>query len=800
MKLNIKKVALATTAAISFSLIAAVPANATNRTYTAATAPATTAALGATYIPVTFGAISANIDAACAITITPTLTVGANTAFGTAVVTGSELTTTAGWAFTATGTGAITLTAATDYAGATKLLTDGKLVGRILITNTVNSASRTITLTTTATGAGCANIADITSTAVITTAATVDNWSVSSNAITSGATAVVQTGTSSASTTFTSGGAGFTDTATDAGKIIICNEDGLVGTVSTVESTTSATLTVASPTQTNGVPCAAWWIGKPATTVVKSGVIAGAITGMSVKSGGLAAIYLTGNRTQQTVTTTTAKIEANGVSLGTAPLAAKTTDMGIYLPFTAPLTAGTYNTKITVSSAGTVAEATVLDFTLTVAASATLAPSASTSYMTAAGLDGAAAAGGTGAAASATTNAIPRTAVKTVGRSVAQIKVSLFKDDGSADATAHTVSCIVSGVGFCFVNATADTYAAATARSATNTSANAIRYVFVGTDGTAGTGTVTVSVTHASTAVETTLGTHSYTTYGDVAKLEVSTTNGSVGKAATTTGGASTTRVAAEATLGLLGTATTIPAFIVKATDSSGRAANATALPTVTSGNGLAVVSGTCALDGGYTATAADVDYKSSTNGVGFYNCNFTGAANAVSGSKATLTISIVDPADATKTISTTIAVTIGGSVSTETIAFDKTSYAPGEAMVITRTAKDSAGNPVADGSSSPIVGFTKAVGGTAPAAGFYSAGVSASSTTVAKSKVFAPTVPGAFSALATSGNAAASALTASSSVTDANAGLLTQIDALNAKIVALNALIAKIMKKLGVK
>ena len=36
--------------------------------------------------------------------------------------------------------------------------------------------------------------------------------------------------------------------------------------------------------------------------------------------------------------------------------------------------------------------------------------------------------------------------------------------------------------------------------------------------------------------------------------------------------------------------------------------------------------------------------------------------------------------------------------------------------------------------------------------------------------------------------------------ITDANAGLLTQIDALNAKIVALNALIAKIMKKLGVK
>ena len=42
--------------------------------------------------------------------------------------------------------------------------------------------------------------------------------------------------------------------------------------------------------------------------------------------------------------------------------------------------------------------------------------------------------------------------------------------------------------------------------------------------------------------------------------------------------------------------------------------------------------------------------------------------------------------------------------------------------------------------------------------------------------------------------------ITAASSVVDGNAALLTQIDALNAKIVALNALIAKIMKKLGVK
>jgi len=582
----------------------------------------------------------------------------------------------------------------------------------------------------------------------------------------------------------------------DAGLGVWIQEDGYLGKVVTSTVNTAVLDTVVATITAATAACK----GTVATTVTQSGIVADAITGMAVKTGAAGLLNIRGNAVV-TGTAGNARFLVNGVQIGAANVTTAATDGGILLPFTAPLTAGTYVGQVQITDGGTWAEAISQTFTLTVTASAVLAPAASTSYMTAAGLDGAAAGAGTGDAASATTNAIPRTAVKTVGRSFAQIKVSLFKDNGSTDTSSNTVSCIVSGVGFCIVNQTPDTYAAATARSATETSSVAVRYVHVGTDGTSGTGTVTVSVTGGVSAVETTLGTHTYTAYGDVAKLEVSTTNATIGKAATATGGASATRVAAEDTLGLLGVATTLPAFIVKATDSAGRVANAAAVPTVTSGNGLAVVSGTCVLDGGLTATVADADYKSSYNGVGYYNCNFTGAANAVSGSKATLTISIADPADATKKISTTLDVTIGGSISTETIAFDKTAYAPGEGMVITRTAKDSAGNPVADGSSSPSVSFSKAVGGTSPVAGgFYKGGVSASSTTVAKAKTFAPTVPGAFSALATSGNAAASSLTASSSVTDANAGLLTQIDALNAKIVALNALIAKIMKKLGVK
>jgi len=635
---------------------------------------------------------------------------------------------------------------------------------------------------------------------VVPARATVTAFTISKDSASSGVLRCAQTLTSNAAVTLVANaGVCFSNTLTPAGTGVWGPEDGLLGKIltnTTADGGVGATLVAASPAQ--AAAPAAFYTGVVASTVTQSGIVADAITGMSVKTGALGLLSIRGNA----VATTALKgrILVNGVQIGVSDLTAVTTDTGLIIPFTAPLTAGTYAASVQVVDGANYSEAITQAFTLTVAASATLAPSASTSHMTAAGLDGAAAAGGTGAAASSTTNAIPRTAVKTLGRSIAQIKVSLFKDDGSADATAHTVSCIVSGVGFCFVNAAADAYQAATARSATNTSANALRYVHVGTDGTAGTGTVTVSVTHASTTVETTLGTHSYSTYGDVAKLEVSSTLGSIGKANTTTGGASATRVAAELTLGLLGAGSTMPAFIVKATDSSARVATATAVPTIASSNGLAVVTGTCALDGGYTATAADIDYKSSTNGVGFYNCNFTSAANAVSGSKSTLTISIVDPADAAKKISTTIDVTIGGSVSTETLAFDKTSYAPGEAMIITRTAKDSAGNPVADGTASPVVTFSKAIGGSAPAAGFYKSGVSASAASIAKSGAFAPTVPGAFSVLATSSATGTPAITAASSVSDANAGLLTQIDALNAKIVALNALIAKIMKKLGVK
>ena len=167
----------------------------------------------------------------------------------------------------------------------------------------------------------------------------------------------------------------------------------------------------------------------------------------------------------------------------------------------------------------------------------------------------------------------------------------------------------------------------------------------------------------------------------------------------------------------MLEDATTRPAFIVASTDAVGRPATG-ATPTIVSSATTVVASGACTRDNG--ADAAQVGASSSSNGVGIFNCSFTTAATSKSGDKATLTIRIVDPANALAFITTTLDVTVGGGVSTETLAFDKATYATGEPLVVTRTAKDSAGNPVADGTVSPAVTFNRAFGGTPAGSGLY--------------------------------------------------------------------------------
>jgi len=588
-----------------------------------------------------------------------------------------------------------------------------------------------------------------------------------------------------------------TGTATQA---ITTNHDTIeviVGGASLVQAASG--LGTATGTQTTGSQSAvAVWLPAASDNTGRYSVTA---TGATIV-GAYAGASVTDAATANTYTSATGITKNNGVDYATGftyagarTVTAATVTSDASDSFIVQMTSTVAATAtLTVKSINATTGVTTTLYTATVTYGVTpdLSLGLSTAYMTTPTTGG--------SSASSTTNAVARTAVKTLQTGIAQVKVTLMKSDGTTDARAHAVTASVAGSGMVLVDTTADTPGTAF-RTSTNSSTNNIRYVHINADGTAGTGTITVTVTHAVTGVTSTLGTFTVTSYGDATKIAVSTTNFTIGKSGgDTTGQAATTRNSTgEVTnAGALNDSTTTPAFIIKATDANGNVAALASNPTIVSSDLLVVSSGTCATDGGQ-----DTTYSSSILGFGYYNCAFTTAATAKSGGKATLTIRTPDPADATLYLTTTLVVTVGGTIgtATETLSLDKLSYVNGEQLVVTRAATDSSGNPVADGTASPQVTFNKAVGGTATIpAGTYVGGKSANATSAAKSTTFAPSTPGAFVALATSGNTAATALTATSSVIDANAGIATQIDALNAKIVALNALIAKIMKKLGVK
>ena len=487
------------------------------------------------------------------------------------------------------------------------------------------------------------------------------------------------------------------------------------------------------------------------------------------------------------VTTNIIDMSINGVivqsdtTLGTAATAVTATRN---LP--SPTVTTTYNYVLTVyETAGTTRAAstltTAIPVAITVVPLAGYSNSLSQAYIVS---------GNAGTIATSATDLLPVIVSKTaVTTNAGSILVNAFDSTNTAMVAPGTVTVTVTGAGALsstFVNTT-NTPTAGQCSATTNArvvtfTADAVNNIIICADGTAGTGVYTVTVTNAA-GVTTTLATKTVTFFGAVSKI-VATPVFTIGKA----GGGTTGDATGNRAL-----VTNVPAVIVKATDSAGNAVSGLTISALSSD--VAVVNSAITIN----ADTAGAAYTS--GGAGFYNASFSTPTAALSGAKATLTFRILDPADVLGVayLTSVVNITIGGTVvATETLSFDKASYLPGEAMVVTVTAKDSSGNPVADGTVSPAITFSKAVGGTAPAASVYTAGKKSTSATTPT--VFAPGIAGAFSALATSTNAAGSAITASATVSDANAALMTQIDALNAKIVALNALIAKIMKKLGVK
>jgi hypothetical protein len=593
----------------------------------------------------------------------------------------------------------------------------------------------------------------------IPSSAVITSFYVHKNSVSGGLVKCEQELVSDESTTITSGGGlCLSDALTPAGTGIWTNEDGFVGTI--VTNTTpaggvAATISAASPAQ--DANATAWYKGTIATTTVASGIVANAINGMTVTAGAAAAFNLRGNAAA--TANAAAKASIGGQIISGDVETALTTDQGLILPFTAPVVAGVYTVVIQVKDAANYAATDpTMNFTLTVTAASDLSLGLSTALMTGPGLD----------AATITTNAVPRSALRAAGTPIANVEVLLKKANATDDTQLHTITAVVSGVGYVAISGTATHAAgAATTRVATNATGDASRYVLIGSDGNAGTGTVTVSVTNVNTKVTTVMGTFSITSYGAATALAV-TANYTVGRAGGYTTGWATdgTRTAAGEVLSPLNATTTIPAFTVKVTDSAGALVNLTntlgaaIVPTIVSSDISVVASGLCVLDSGAATYGTG-------KGVGYYNCNFTTAPTSVSGGKATLTIRTPNPADTTLFLTTTLDVTLGGTASTgtTTLALDKTTYEAGEGMTVTLTAKDSAGNPVADGIASPAVSFNKAIGGTAVEASWFTAGVVTSNDALGRKTIYAPVSSGSFTATATSASLAT--LTATATIGD---------------------------------
>jgi hypothetical protein len=425
-----------------------------------------------------------------------------------------------------------------------------------------------------------------------------------------------------------------------------------------------------------------------------------------------------------------------------------------------PTKAGTYVLTVwnDVNGDGTVqATEAVQTMTITVTGATSIAPLQSIVRSAPAGTTIVAQGSTTDGSYTAAINANPLSGSATAGNAIGQVEVILLNTDLTAATNAHTVSVTVSGSGLATVNLSGATVSTGGTRAATLalTSGQNIAVVHLMSDGTSGSGTVTISVTDSVSGATTVIGTKSFTSYGAVTKI-VATPILSIG----TAGGGTTGTSAATPTLA---------AFTVAATDALGNPV--TGLSISAKSSDITVVN---------SAITITADDGTVGNGNGQYNGSFSTALSAVSGKTATLTIRVVNPADTTTYLTSDLALTIGGSVAKEVMTTDKASYAPGDAMIITITATDAAGNPVADGKTSPTgISSNKSVIGLPTASSTYKAGVK-----VYKTGIYAPSVSGPFILTTTSTNAAGDTITATATVTgdtSLNASIQAALDAANA-------------------
>jgi trimeric autotransporter adhesin len=354
-------------------------------------------------------------------------------------------------------------------------------------------------------------------------------------------------------------------------------------------------------------------------------------------------------------------------------------------------------------------------------------------------------------------------ALSSTATSGATIAVDV-KDTTGAALVNQAITATITGAGLITLAANALDGASGTVRtaslSATAMAGRSAATIGVSGDGTRGVGTITI------TAGGVTIATKTVTFYGAVATLTA--TQGvsvmSSGRAADSTaadftlGGVDPAEDAADAT-----TRTTKTNISIVAKDVDGNVVPLANNPTAVISDALVIGAVNIA-----ACTATSAADSVCADGAGHWIANTVSAIGGVSGASATVTFRTPHPTVAGTFISTAaLPFTLGGTKTggTVTMKLDKATYEPGERVIITYTAKDAAGNPVADWTTVGSPSSNKAMQGL-NTAGVYVAG-SHIYGDGATEFTYAPTVSGPFTITLGTGTATGATITATATVSD---------------------------------
>jgi trimeric autotransporter adhesin len=260
---------------------------------------------------------------------------------------------------------------------------------------------------------------------------------------------------------------------------------------------------------------------------------------------------------------------------------------------------------------------------------------------------------------------------------VAQVDVTLRSGLDAQLVEAVSVIASVSGSGLIRNTGTQDTAARVAVKASQTGSGETSFDVF--SDGTAGTGTITITVGATVIATEKVTFSGAPTKVVATQGLQVTNGNSVLGAATFAASGASN------------------GAVTLTVTD-----ANGNPVPNVLGGAGnytIVATSSDKTIMGTAYGTLSSTAGSGNNNGKGAYALT-AAPATAVVGKSATITYSIVNvTTEAVLATSAPVTFAVGGTtIASVALAFDKATYAPGEKATITLTAKDKDGFAIADG------------------------------------------------------------------------------------------------------